>query len=671
MQPGDAVRYIYEHPGVAPQEISAHLEISGRTLRSYIHRANAMLDGIASIELSRGVGYTVTVLNERSFSAWLAMSDAASSSVPQTSRDRIAYLLNDLLSRSDWITLDELSERLFCSRSVLSNDLKSVERMLGIFDLTLRKRPHYGMRVEGDEFDRRLCLAATVMRRKQPPRAAGTGGTRALDDFLSDAAFGIAGDRDVLKTVARCVDIATESNGFHVNPVAYQNLLVHITIALARIKSGRYVPLEHTQLERIESVHEYKVAASISDAIAAELGISLPQEEVAYIAIHLAGKRIVDSPGDGDGNLVISDETWRVVEDMLEQVWMAFHIDFRSDLELRMNLARHVAPLMVRLRFRMDLSNPLLGEIKMRYPFAWSIAVEGCMVLAAWFGTVPSEDEIGYIALAFALALERRKSSPKKRSILVVCATGAGSARLLEYRCRKEFGEYVDKIVVSDVSGIGKVDLSQIDYVFTTVPLDRELPVPVREVTYFFDDAEAERMRQLLSRPASSGTLARAFDRTLFLVHRSCASKAEAIAELCARVKEAHPVDDRLEELVWAREEVAPTSFGNSVAMPHPLEPACDRTLIAVSLLDAPLAWDERGTTVRAIFLICYERAAGRSLDALFSALAELFMDERAIRELVREQSFECLERLAGAISLPARAAGEVPQADGDIMQEL
>lgn len=72
-------------------------------------------------------------------------------------------MLNDLLSRVDWITLDDLSEILYVSRNAISGDLKRVEAQLAKFDLKLERRPHYGIRVSGSEMSRRLCLASITL----------------------------------------------------------------------------------------------------------------------------------------------------------------------------------------------------------------------------------------------------------------------------------------------------------------------------------------------------------------------------------------------------------------------------------------------------------------------------------------------------------------------------
>ena len=78
------------------------------------------------------------------------------------------------------------------------------------------------------------------------------------------------------------------------------------------------------------------------------------------------------------------------------------------------------------------------------------------------------EDEIGYIAVSFALALERQKAKEwAPKNILIVCASGKGSAQLLAYRYQQKFGKNLGRVQTCDVIGLRSVNFSKIDYVFS------------------------------------------------------------------------------------------------------------------------------------------------------------------------------------------------------------
>ena len=545
--------------------------------------------------------------------------------LPVTRKGRVSYLLSDLLSRADWVTLDELAGILYVSTRTLTDDLRLVEEKLKEFDLSLERRPHYGMRVAGPELNRRLCAANLAV---APVTERG---------FAAEHGFDI-------KVISRCVEEACSEARFQVNSLAYQNLLVHIAVALSRINANCYVSMEPDSLESLRDTREYIVANGIAARIDAAFDVKLPDEEIAYIAIHLSGKQALQEMAgfdvEGEQGLVISDEVWDVVSHMLERVWNTFRFDFRGDLELKMNLARHIVPLSVRLRFHMRMDNPLLSDIKARFPLAYSMAVDASSVLTGQYGAAPSDDEVGYIALAFALAIERQKDERPKKCILVVCASGAGSAKLLEYRYRQEFGPYVDSISTCDVAHVGQQDFSKIDYVFTTVPLAEPLPIPVREVGFFLDEAEIMDMKSVLSASVSPASLyASYFPAELFFSHAVATTRDEVIAFLCTAAHGFARLPDDFEALVHQREELAPTAFGNFVAMPHPLEPVSDETFVAVALLDEPISWN--GRDVRAVFLVSIAREREHDLNEFYESFSRLLLSKDAVARVLVSRSRE------------------------------
>lgn len=631
----ELIAYIDAHPGVTPDALAEHFGVSRRTIRTYVRDANSRFADIACIELRRGRGYELVVVDQTALTTLLERrAHASHPAIPDTREDRVAYLVNDLLTRTGWVTLDDLSAILFISRRTISDDLKQVESVLGQFDLVLEKRPRYGMRVTGTELNRRLCLASMVV--------SGASGTADPDDIASK-----------IKSIARCVSAATDDADFQINSAAYQNLLVHIAVAVTRIECDCYVPLDAVHLEQIRGGREYPIAAAIARGIERAFNIELPEEEIAYIAIHLQGKKTLQMDDGGQQGIVISDEVWDVVGEMLDVVWSGFHFDFRGDLELRMNLARHIVPLTVRLRYHMHLVNPLLADIKTRFSLAYSMAVNASAVLETRCGASPSEDEVGYIALAFALALEHHKQDVSKKNILIVCASGAGSAKLLEYRYRQEFGGYVDEIRTCDAAHVRREDLSNIDYVFTTVPLDIDLKIPVRQVSFFLDDRDITNMRGLLAARSDYALAAEAlsyFDERLFIAHAGQLTKDEVISALCDHIATVRAVPDDFEAQVREREQLAQTAFGNRVAMPHPMEPSTDETFIAVLLLDNPIDWGIR--PVQAIFLVSVAHERDHDLNDFYSVLSRMFLSTSAIDELLGDQRFGTLQGLLSRFAL-------------------
>lgn len=616
------------------QSLSVRLHISTRTVRNLVREWDDWFHGCgAEIEARHGVGYLLCIRDQNAFEERLKELSALASGhgrLPCTCGERVEYLLNDLLNRRDYVTIEALSNILYITRKTISADLKEVERILKDFHLSLSKRPNYGIRIEGTEFERRQCIASVVL---------GAGG----EDGLKY--------REDLNRIAQCVTQAIDEKNYTVCAIAYQNLIVHIYIALRRISENCYVPLDKEWQGQLQGTTELQVARKIADGINASFHICFPCEEIEYIAIHLAGKQSLPLPDstqtEKTENVVISEDTWTVVTQMLEATYEAFLFDFRKDLELRMNLALHIVPLAVRMRYNMRLKNPLLKDIKTRFSLAYAIALHASSVLTEHYGSRMKEDEVGYLALAFALAIERQNTQLPRKNILIVCASGEGSARLLQYRYRQEFASYVDHIETCDVSNVNKVDFSGIDYVFTTVPIDVKVPVPVQEVKYFLDSADIQNMKSTLRNGGEAAALTAYVDEALFFPHLKFGNRRDTIQFLCRRVMDIKGLPKEFGELVEKREEAAPTAFGNMVAIPHPWKAVSSDTFVCVGILDKPVEWGEQ--EVQVVFLVSISNKNDRSLRVFYKEMVKILTNRDSICQLIKVQLYDKLLEILGA----------------------
>lgn len=599
--------------------LASTLGVSERTVRNYVHRASDELSSAARIENNHGQ-ITLDVLDREALDQLVQSTPVDRGSESQATR--VSELLCNLVRRSGWVTLVELSDELYTSPRTLSDSLRDVERQLARFDLRLERRPRYGLSVTGTELSRRVCLSSVIKLGQTQP---------AWPELQS-----------VMHQSEKCVRSVLEGSTLRISSVALQNLVIHVAIAVSRMREGNLVSLDDQTRTTIMSSPEYPTAEAVSKEIASEFGVVPPLDEIAYIALRLAGRCTVGELPEGDEPL-ISDEVWDIVERMLTSVWKTFGIDLRGDLELRMNLARHIVPLRMRLAWHMRLDNPLLQDVKDHFPLAYSMAASTAPILQGAYGSTPSDEEIGYLALAFALSLERRETQLPKKNILIVCASGQGSARLLKHRYRKEFGDYLNSIEVCDASRVSSQDFTHIDYVFTTVPLDVKVPVPVRLVQFFPDSEEIEHVRDILREGPTYTLVPQCFKRDLFFPHLSFSSKDEAIDFLCERASATGLTGPSFAERVWRREHVSATSFGNDIAMPHPIEPTGSSTFVTVGLLDAPITWDEYGHDVRVVFLVSFPKDADDTSHALIDTLTETFSDQGGLDHLMRAQTWESL----------------------------
>ena len=613
--------------------LAKELGVSSKTVRNQIKSLNKLLhDYGGRVEAKHAVGYRLTVHNAaklKELEKLMQNYTYQRSVIPNSSRERIQYLLEYLLNTDRYVKLDDLSDQLYISTRTLSENLKKVERFLDEYDLRLQRKPGYGIRIEGAEFNRRLCIAQYTARRIGI--LEGTGGQPEITDEV--------------RWIYECVQKCLSDHGFDMSGLALMNLVTHIQIAILRMQKGHFVP----ETEKENGGRTDKIAEEILRKVSKEFHVKYRISEAEYIAAHLRGKEMPGGAGiaGGEGDAVVSQEISGLADQMLLSVRDAYQFDFRGNPELKTLLCQHLAPLVVRLRHNMRLYNPLIQEIKTQYLLAYAMAAAACAVLGQKYHTVIKEDEIGYIALIFELALEQEKTAVSRKNILLVEASGKSSAQLLLHKYKKELGPYIDQIHVCDIGHIGEYDFSDIDHVFTTVPISAAIPAPVQMVRSLPAKPDLQAVKSVLR--GDQSMILELFQEKLFFPHRKFASKEEALRALCGSMRELGLTPRGLTDPARLMEHYAATPLGRMTAVVTPVRPPAGRPFASVAVLDRPVIWEAKGGPEDLVQVIVILSAANREpldIRKFYQITSRLFGDGASVQELIHNQSYDTLRDL-------------------------
>lgn len=612
---------------ITAAELAKQMGLSEKTVRTRVKELDKeLLPCGARIISKQGHGYRISITDKTLYQELIKSLSADGNALPTSSQERILYLLSCLLNSGDYVKLDDLSSFLFVSRNVLTGDLKKAEDMLLKYGVRLVRKPHYGIRAEGTEFDKRLCISNYLMK----PDFILQGHRRRSTDEM----------RSIGDTLLTCI----REHNIKLSEVLFQNLIIHIYIAAKRMKAGLYMTAKETDFFQISlGEKEMVIAQDLAKGLEASLGIVFSEPEIKYLAIHLAGKRSI---GEEDGERLKPEIPRRLMDlitEMLQSVYDSFKIDFRQNQELILSLSQHMVPLDIRIRYDMGIDNPLLEETKKNYFLAYAIARQACIVLNEHYHKSLSEDEVGFIALLFALALEQEKGNNGRKNILIVCASGKGSAQLLTYRYKEEFGNYLNQVYTCNTHELDHFDLSKVDYIFTTVPLEISVPVPVISVKDFLGDREILAVKKILFM-GNKSFLYEFYDRRLFFTDIRGESKEEIIGELCRRISTVRELPKGFYEAVLKREKLAQTDFGNLTAFPHPYKTLTEESFVCVGILRKPILWNTN--QVQAVFLVSIGEEEQEQLQAFYQLTMNLLLNQRGVLRLIKEASFDTLIEL-------------------------
>lgn len=611
---------------ITSARIARRVGLSEKTVRTVIKELNGLLKNAgAEIQAKTRVGYTLVIRDEELFRNLQESAKEEPEKLPDRADERVQYLLWLLLNRTEYIKMDELCEFLYISRPTLSHDICRVEQILNAYSIVIDRRPNYGILIQGKELDIRNCMIHRV---------------------LGDLEHGIAEYRGKYqKELSRIQDILYENVHrycSHLSQIVLHDLTVSVFVTLRRIRRMCFVPLCMDDIFQDVSEEIFSAAKDIADTMEAEFQIKIPGSEISYIAIHLAGKCNYDAFA-GECCQMVPAFVDELADEMLQVVYETFRIDVRRNLNLRMYLVQHLFPVTIRLKYHILVKNDLKDEIRKKYSFAYAVASQAVIPLKIKYQGEISEDEIAYFAVLFALALEQEKEKIRKQNILIICAAGMSSARLLAYQYKKEFEEFVDEVYCCDMYSIDQVDFSRIDYIFTTVPLKKRLPKPVMEIREFLKRKEIDDVKNTLALGAWN-VVSHYYREDLFFTDIEGNSKEEVIRELCRRVNEKHPLPKGFYQAVLKREKLASTDFGNYVAFPHPYKTMTKDTVVCVGILNRPVCWVRN--KVQVVVLVSISATENRELQTFYQMTTGLMQDEKGIQELIAQPDFITFTRL-------------------------
>ncbi|OME14834.1 PTS sugar transporter [Paenibacillus odorifer] len=615
--------------------ISKELNVSDRTIRNDLKELQNISSGLGlKIELIRGKGFAAKITDINLFHQ--EFGDLTSDKISYTTIDfseqdnRIFYLLNRFLLKNNYIKLATIEDEMFVSKSTIQNDLKEVRKILENYNLSIVNRPHYGLYIEGDEFMKRICLSNYLYKREEE-----------LDPtHMSSSLF----DKDTYKKVKEIIVDKVNNYKIEISDISLDNLAVHLIIACKRIEEGFLIDNPSVHLKE-----DYPFEKIVSQEIVKEIedftGLEFPDSEINYVIIHLVGTKLL--PKESLSEYSKLDEVGTIVRCILNRLKNESNWDFNGDVEFIQALTLHIRPAMNRIRYKMNIRNPLLKEIKINFPAAFEGALIASKCINNFLDLEVGEHEVAFIALHIGAALERMKSKNKKvKKVILVCASGVGSAKLLYYRLINLFENKIHVVNTISYYKLAETDLSSIDLVISTIPIKENIGIPVHVVKTFLDDTDLDQIRNLLSSSEQPGEAHIYLDPFRIFVKKELTTKESVIHFLSSELIKQGLVPDHYESLVLEREVLAPTSFGNLVAIPHPTTPVTKETFWTLCTLKRPIRWNDK-QMVQLICLLNIKEGNSGDLDSMYKKLGSLIDDKEIVEQiLVKDSAEEILELL-------------------------
>lgn len=378
-----------------------------------------------------------------------------------SNEERILLILSDLCWSDGYLTIQDLADKYFVSRGTINSDIVSIKEYCDKNGINFVSARGKGIGIDEDEKNRRKYLASIIKEFAYLNQKIN----------LDMSIYGQWFDLDEINKIQAIVNEVDEIFNVSLTDVAYEALIVHIALSIERFKAGNNdEELPSEELENIDSL-QYKIASTLVEMINEEFNISLGENEIYYIAVHTAAKSGVIVAQEKRGDNFLEYYCLRLINN----VGLLLNVDLSNDKHLFNSLFQHLCACEYRNRNNISLDNPLKDELKNNYKDLFEIVKAVIIDVNEPDVIIPSDDEIAYVMLHFCTAIKRDIKQIKPLRVLVVCATGIGTAELLSLGLKENFNfEIVDKLAKHQLKD--EKYLNDVDLIISTVPLKSRIP---------------------------------------------------------------------------------------------------------------------------------------------------------------------------------------------------
>lgn len=624
---------------VKSSEIATMLQLSDRTIRKYVKTLKPEVEkNGATLIAKQGYGYQLKIdlmiEFENFLKRYLSKNGPEQENI-NDSKDRQYYILNLLLFNKVSITIEQLSEQLYISRSTVSQDIASIKNIIPQYNLGIVSKQQHGIAIEGDERDKRHFIMDYFL---------GNHFFHSINKYFQETPLLLQINMEELAIIV--VDETRESK-VYLSDYILQNLVLHLGLMIRRLLDG-YSLKTITSNEEVLTENELSVARKILNRVERIYKISFPEEEAKYISLHIMTK------GSQLQNQDAQSDLSQRVSKILNKIEKDLGFPMSSDSQLLYGLVTHLEPLIKRIQNKFHLENPILHDIKAQNESSLTMTKTYFGELEELKNQEVSDGEWAYLTLHLLAAIEKYYQR-EKLNVLVICATGYGSAQMLKVRAEREFSLQMNIVDVISYYEITDEKLEHIDLIISSIDLSTIVfKVPVIQVNVLLNEQDIKKINTFIHHHDNKFSYNDALEENVateqysLFFNQYCnessfnyieeAITKEALFDLLIKqlsLKEEQDFEDKLRRQLNFREELSTVVFSDDVAVPHTAQPVGDYSSIAVALVPNGVYWDEQHQQIKLVIMLSPSKYNDNELKTIIDIIVNLIDSDEKIAEIM------------------------------------
>ncbi len=382
---------------MSSKSLSQQIGVSSRTIREDIKQLTTELtnEGITVLSIP-GKGYSIHNQDKEKASRYYAEKMGEKKAVTVSPESRTTHILQVLLFAEQAVTLDELADNIYVSRSTIEKDIVEAEKWLLAQKLQLLKKPAVGIQVTGSEIALRYAMVNCLLEHGM--------GDAPIGEILRDLA-----DKKQVHAIQHILREVQQTYKMFLSDVDHKHLIIYLCIVLYRVGQGHEVQCSMEEMEGMRTSTAYRIADQIGGMVFGAEGRAFPEAERVCLAQYLMQTHLfvvedfsIDKPR--------REELLSFVKMTVAKNDKQYQTAFAGDDELIFILVLYLQSLLNRKDHKIISKNPSLNEIREEYPLALEMAAATAKAIEHDYQVLCNQNEVGDIALHYCAAIERFKT---------------------------------------------------------------------------------------------------------------------------------------------------------------------------------------------------------------------------------------------------------------------
>lgn len=442
--------------------------------------------------------------------------------------------------------------------------------------------------------------------------------------------------KDILNGVMEIVSISEVNLNETYTDFDFENLIIKQCIRLERIQNNhRLVTMQRFN----NDVREYLIAQLMNAQIKNRFNVSLDEFELNDLTENIISTRRINynSYSSNMTENSIANEFTRLIS-------AGLGIDLTNDTELAINLIKHLIPAIRRMKYGIQIENPLLKQIKFEYTREYIIVMTCIEEIEKKQNIKIDQNELGYICLHVVAAVNRHTKERTIKAILL-CDDGLTFHSFLKSKIEHQFNEI--KIIKSvPTTDFARFDTEEYDLLINASKQVYNNSTKTIQISMLLTDLDQNTIRAwIINREYQLLTsLEHEIRKNIFFFKDKANSRDELIERYSKFLEIDGYVTKEFSESAINREQTISTALGRGIAIPHGSDDFVINSATLIIQLDHPIDWDNQ--SVDLIFLLAINKSDIHEFRYFIEKVYSIITNENQLKLLKTAKSTKEIETL-------------------------